>query len=259
MATPPSDPTRRFSDRVDDYVRYRPGYPQALIERLVAETGISAGSVVADVGSGTGISTECLLGVGCTVFAVEPNAQMRAAAQQRLGPRPGFRSVAGSAEATGLPDASVDLVTAGQAFHWFDVPRSRAEFRRILRPPRPVALFWNTRLRDATPFLVAYEAVLREFGTDYAQVHHEGKEARLAAELDPGPWKRFAFPSSQQFDLAGLTGRVLSSSYVPAADDPRRGPLLEELRRLFEAYEENGRVQLLYETVLYVGALGGVD
>jgi SAM-dependent methyltransferase len=254
MATPP-DPTRRFSDRVADYVRYRPGYPPALIESLVAETGISAGSLVADVGSGTGISTECLLGAGCTVFAVEPNREMRAAAERRLAARPGFRSVAGTAEATGLPEASVDLVTAGQAFHWFDVPRSRAEFRRILRPPRPVALFWNRRLRDATAFLAAYEALLQEFGTDYAQVHHEGKEARLAAELAPGPWREFTFPNVQQLDLAGLEGRALSSSYVPAAADPRRAPLRAALRRLFETHQENGRVRILYEAVLFLGTI----
>jgi len=161
------EPTERFSDRVGDYLRYRPRYPQALVPVLEEEMRLAPAWVVADVGSGTGFSAEPFLAHGNVVFAVEPNGAMRRAAEERLGDRPGFRGVAGSAEATGLEGTSVDLVAAGQAFHWFDLEECREELIRILRPPRWVALFWNTRRLTGSGFLEGYEALLREFGTDY--------------------------------------------------------------------------------------------
>jgi SAM-dependent methyltransferase len=252
------DPTRRFSDRVADYVRYRPGYPEALLRALVEGAGLGSDSAVADVGSGTGISTELLLRTGCRVFAVEPNAEMRAAAEERLGGEPRFRSVAGTAEATGLPDGSVDLVAAGQAFHWFDRGRFRSECLRILRPPPEggrVALFWNARRTDSTPFLRAYEELLRRFGTDYERVDH----LRLGpADFDPffgGPYESRRFPNEQAFDFPGLRGRLLSSSYTPGPGHPDHEPMLEELRRLFDRHQEDGRVRFEYDTELHLGRL----
>ena len=149
----PSDSNTRFSDRVADYVRTRPGYPTAVLDILGTETGLNPATVVADVGAGTGLSAELFLRNGNTVFGVEPNREMREAAESLLAGYANFHSVAGSAESTTLPDASVDLIVAGQAFHWFDVPRARAEFRRILRPDGVVVLMWNTRRLDTTPFL----------------------------------------------------------------------------------------------------------
>ncbi|HSL83699.1 MAG TPA: class I SAM-dependent methyltransferase [Thermoanaerobaculia bacterium] len=250
------DPTRRFSDRVADYVRYRPGYPEALLRALVEETGLGPGSRVADVGSGTGISTELLLRSGCTVFAVEPNDAMRAAAEARLSSEPRFRSVAGTAEATGLPDAGADLVAAGQAFHWFDRERFRTECRRILRPAPGggrVALFWNSRQTGPTPFLRDYEALLRRFGTDYERVDH----LRLGpADFEPffgGPYLSRRFPNRQVFDFEGLRGRLLSSSYTPGPGHPDHAPMLAELRRLFDRHQEGGRVRFEYDTELHLG------
>jgi len=253
---PGRDPTQRFSGRADDYARHRPGYPPDLLCAIAREAALSESSAVADIGSGTGISTELLLGRGCTVFAVEPNEEMRARAERRLAARAGFVSVRGSAERTTLPDASVDLVAAGQAFHWFDRERARQEFRRILRPPGWVALFWNSRRAD-TPFLAAYEALLQRFAVDYREVNHERVgSAEIAAFLGGPPLER-SFPNEQALDWDGLRGRLLSSSYAPPAGHPDHAPMLVELRRAFDAHAEGGRVRMLYDTRLYLGRQGG--
>lgn len=249
MAT---DPTQRFTDRVADYVRYRPGYPDALLRVLQESAGLAARSVAADLGSGTGISTELLLRAGGTVFAVEPNDAMRAAAEERLGGRPGFRSVAGTAEATTLPDASVDLVAAGQAFHWFRPEPARAEMLRILRPAGGVALFWNRR-RDETPFGAGYESVLRRHGVDYAQVDHRNVDDDVISRfLAPG-WERLSFENAQELDLESLTGRMMSASYAPPVGHPWREPAVAALAALFAQHQSAGKVRVEYETVLYLG------
>jgi ubiquinone/menaquinone biosynthesis C-methylase UbiE len=259
------DPTRRFSDRVANYVRYRPGYPEALLATLVSEAGLGpesgSGSAVADVGSGTGISTELLLRAGGEVYAVEPNAEMRAAAEARLGGEPRFHSVAGTAEATTLPSASVDLVAAGQAFHWFDVERTRAELARILRDTpagrAQVALFWNSRRTDASPFLRAYEELLQRFGTDYAEVDHTKIGADTLERFFGERYEKLVFLSHQDFDSEGLQGRLLSSSYAPGPGHPHHEPMLAALRRIFDQNQEEGRVRFVYDTKLYLGRLHG--
>ncbi|HEV2131391.1 MAG TPA: class I SAM-dependent methyltransferase [Longimicrobiaceae bacterium] len=248
------DPTQRFSDRVANYVRYRPGYPVGILQTLRAETGLSPVSIVADLGSGTGISAELFLREGCTVYAVEPNAEMRAAAEARLGGYPGFHSLAGTAEATRFPDRSVDLVTAGQAFHWFDLPRTRVECLRILRPGGWAALFWNVRRTGSTPFLRTYEELLLTYGTDYAQVRHDniGPDA-LGEFFGPGGYRTAVFPNEQSFDLEGLKGRTLSASYTPAPGHPNHAPMLEALTRIFHAHQEEGRVRFEYDTEMLYG------
>ena len=165
-----ADAKQRFSNRVADYVRYRPSYPPALLDRLRSECGLRAESVIADIGSGTGLLSELFLKNGNRVFGVEPNEAMRLAGEEYLASYDGFVSVNGSAEATTLDDASVNFVTAGQAFHWFDQNAARAEFLRILKPAGWVVVIWNERLTDASPFVREYEDLLRKFGTDYASV-----------------------------------------------------------------------------------------
>ncbi|MGH9381192.1 MAG: class I SAM-dependent methyltransferase [Thermoanaerobaculia bacterium] len=251
----PVDPTRRFFDRVADYVRYRPGYPEALLRTLIDETGLGTGSAVADIGSGTGISAALLLRSGCRVYGVEPNPEMRHAAEEQLACEPRFTSVAGSAEATTLPDASIDLVAAGQAFHWFDRGRARGEFVRILRPHRQVALFWNARRSESTPFLRAYESLLLRFGTDYRQVDHTRLGREVFDRFFDGPYAGRRFPNEQVLDFAGLRGRLLSSSYAPAPGHPDHEPMLDELRRIFDRCQDDGHVRLEYETELYLGTL----
>jgi SAM-dependent methyltransferase len=251
-------PTERFSNRVGDDARHRPRYPPAVVATLAAEAGLGPGSTVADVGSGTGISSELFLRRGCAVAAVEPNREKRRAAEGFLASFPRFLSIAGSAEATTLPDGSVDFVVAAQAFHWFDRDKARAEFARILKPGGRVVLLWNSRRLDATPFLIDYEALLQRFGTDYRAVHEsyldEGAVRRFFA---PAPCERRAFPNEQAVDFEGLRGRLLSSSYVPAPDQPSARPMLEELARLFARHQDGDRVSFLYTTELYFGRLAG--
>src|ERR1700744_1650569 len=153
-----TDSTQRFTDRVADYVKYRPSYPRDVVSFLHETCGVAPDAQVADIGAGTGISARLFLDAGHPVIAVEPNLAMREAANAWLAPYENFRSVAGTAEATTLEDASVDLVIAAQAFHWFDPVATRREFARILRPQGHVALFWNSRLLDRSPFLAGYEA-----------------------------------------------------------------------------------------------------
>lgn len=259
-----TDPTRRFSNRVEDYIRYRPGYPPEVLDYLTCEFGLAPQHVIADVGSGTGILTELLLRHGNAVLAVEPNAEMRAAAERLLHSFAGFRSVAGTAELTTLPAASVDWITAGQAFHWFDVDRTRLEFARILRRGTSgsagvgwVALLWNNR-REHTPFLQEYERLLREFSTDYATIKHQNVESdgRLARFFGAGAHTLRTFSNRQLFDFDGLKGRTLSASYMPAEGQPHHAPMLAALAQLFAHHAVNGQVVLEYDTQVYVGRVG---
>jgi ubiquinone/menaquinone biosynthesis C-methylase UbiE len=250
-------PTKRFTDRVANYIAYRPKYPAAVVEFMRAELGLEQSSIVADVGSGTGIWTEMLLqSGGCrTVFAVEPNDAMREAAETLLGKLPNFVSVNGAAEATTLADASVDLVTAAQAFHWFDAERARAEFARILKPGGWAALLWNMRKVDATPFLCELERILRAYGTDYGDGVAEFPRAEVVESFFTGKFRTKSFPNAQAFDYEGLRGRWLSASYVPLAGHPNHEPMFDALRRAFDRYNTNGTVTIEYDAVVYYSQL----
>jgi SAM-dependent methyltransferase len=249
------DPTKRFSSRVEDYIRYRPTYPTDVIAWLAAECGLTAQSRIADIGSGTGILARLFLDFGCHVFAVEPNADMRAGAERQLLVVPRFHSVDGRAEATTLPGASVDFVTAGQSFHWFDAAAARAEFRRVLTPAGWVVLIWNERL--VTPgFLTEYEDLLQRLSADYGRVDHRqiGSQA-IGQFFANGLWREVSFPNRQDFDWEGIRGRLLSSSYAPLPGSPQFAPMMEELKAIFLKYNQDGQVKLVYETKMYAGQL----
>jgi SAM-dependent methyltransferase len=251
-----TDPTRRFTRRVDNYVKYRPSYPRAVLDLLESQCGLTSDSVVADVGSGTGILSELLLENGNRVLGVEPNTEMRETGERMLERYPLFASVAGTAEATTLDDGSVDFVTAGQAFHWFEVERTRAEFRRILRPGGWVVLIWNSRRRDTTSFLVAYERLLRKHGTDYEQVEHGRSAAGMVGDFfRPRGYDTETFDNAQTFDLDGLKGRLLSSSYVPGPGEPGSEAMLREAQEIFDEYQTDGKVTIEYDTKVYYGRL----
>jgi SAM-dependent methyltransferase len=244
----------RFSDRVANYVRYRPGYPHELLDVLRRHTGLRAGMRVADVGSGTGISSRLLLDAECEVFAVEPNAAIREAAENLLGANPRFHSIAAPAEATTLADRSVEMIFSAQAFHWFDRERARAEFSRILKPGGSIALVWNVRQTDSAPFLRDYEALLKTFATDYAQVRHENvDDGAFRSFFTHGRYEKHTLPNAQHFDFDGLRGRLLSSSYAPAEGHPLHAPMLAELRRIFDAHQRDGKVSFLYDTEIVIG------
>jgi len=252
----PLNPTARFSDRVEDYVRTRPGYPAAVLDALRSDLGLRPEHAVADVGSGTGLLSRLFIDNGNVVYGVEPNQAMAEAAVAVLGSSGRFHAVAGRAEATTLEPASVALVAAGQAFHWFSVPETRVEFERILRPGGGVALVWNLRRLDSSPFLRDYEAFLRHWSTDYDEVSQRYAEpGALRALFGPRGWREHSFDNVQRFDLEALRGRLLSSSYTPREGDPRRAPMLAELPRLFETHARDGRVDFEYDTRLFVGRL----
>ncbi len=196
-----------------------------------------------------------LLQNGNKVFAVEPNLDMREAADRLLAEFPNFMSIAGKAEQTTLADASVHFLTAAQAAHWFDRAEARNEFRRILKPGGWLVLLWNERLLDKTPFLRAYEEILLAYGTDYAEVRHERTTDAVNEFFDPAPYQERTFAMTQQFDYAGLEGRLLSSSYAPGPGHPKHAPMLQKLRRVFEEHAVNGRVEFEYVTRVYFGKL----
>jgi SAM-dependent methyltransferase len=247
---------QRFSNRVADYVRYRPSYPAGVLTFLSENCGLLRHHVVADIGSGTGLLSKLFVRNGNHVYGVEPNAEMQEAGDEFLRVYPNFAGITGSAEATTLADRSIDFVTTGQAFHWFDPIASRKEFSRILKPGGWVVVVCNERLTDSTPFLRDYEALLRRFGTDYAHVSDSyplpedmqsffGARGFLSHEL----------PNAQEFDLDGLSGRLRSSSYAPAANHPDFPQMMNELKHIFAAYQHNGIVRFDYRTRIYAGNL----
>lgn len=252
---PASDPTSRFSDRVDNYLRHRPGYPAAVLELLKDECGLKPSSVVADIASGTGLLTRMFLENGNRVYGVEPNPEMRRAGERLLRPYPNFTCVAAAAESTSLPEHSVDFVTAAQAAHWFDLPKARAEFARILRPEGWCVLLWNERRTDATPFLCAYEKILLVYGADYKEVRHERTTAEIDSFFAPSKFHSRSFDMRQEFDYPALEGRLLSSSYTPSQGHPNYTPMLKALRAIFDEFNVDGRVTFEYDTRMYYGQL----
>ena len=252
-SVPDSHSTTRFSNRVEDYVRYRPGYPPEVIEVLAKGYGFTSGAVVADIGSGTGLLTRLLLENGNTVYGVEPNLEMREAGEVFLAEYPRFTSLPGTAEATGLPDATVDWVTAGQAFHWFDQRAVKEEFRRILRPDGQVLLIWNIAEDDSTPGIRAYYALCEEFGTDFHKVRQSWRVEGVG-DFFAGPHDLHVLPNEQYFGFEGLYGRLRSSSYIPK-EGPRVEEMSVQLREIFEEYAENGQFCFPCQTKMYVGRM----
>lgn len=248
------DSTQRFTNRADNYARFRPSYPAAVLDCLRDECGLNAASVVADIGSGTGILTGQLLDRAGTVYAVEPNAAMRAEAEKALGGRANFVSVDGMAEATTLPGGSVDLVTAGQAFHWFDVEPTRREFRRILRPDGCVALVWNKRDAHDGGFTQAHEALLGEFARDYHHARHAGRVDSIDRLFTAGLEERH-FRQERRLDYQAVYGSLLSLSDAPLPGDARYEPMIARLRAIFDDHAQDGFVVLRYQTGLYFGHL----
>jgi SAM-dependent methyltransferase len=256
-----TDFTQRFTGRVEDYARYRPTYPPELLDLLRRECGLTEDAVVADVGSGTGILARLVLENGNRVIAVEPNDEMRRAGELLLSEHGRFESVRGTAEATTLPQESVNLITAGQAFHWFDPAPARKEFARVLRPSGRVVLVWNDRRKHGTPFQGAYEALLETYATDYAEVQHgrKGSLENIRSFFAPNPVHTATFDNKQVLDYDGLLGRLRSSSYVPAEGQQGHRAMVDELQRIFREHENGGRVVMEYDTRVYFGLLVGGD
>ncbi|HVS83739.1 MAG TPA: class I SAM-dependent methyltransferase [Pyrinomonadaceae bacterium] len=249
------DPTKRFSNRVENYIKYRPSYPSDVISLLEVECGLTPASVIADVGSGTGILSGLFLKHGNRVFGVEPNREMRAAGDKLMAQYPKFSGIDATAEATTLVNASVDFITAGQSFHWFDREKARAEFVRILKPRGWVVLIWNGFRVETSPLNNAYQQLVLKYGTDYQEVRREVIGCEVESFYAPGDCKCARFEFQQVFDFEGLKGRLLSSSYAPEPAHSDYEPMLRELQEIFDANKKEGKIVFHYETELYYGQL----
>jgi SAM-dependent methyltransferase len=251
-----SDSKNRFSNRVADYLRYRPRYPAGVLDLMRVQSLLSPSHAIADIGSGTGFLAELFLKNGNAVFGVEPNQEMREAGEEYLTTYPRFTSINGSAEATTLSDSSVSFVTVGQAFHWFDPAGTRAEFARILRPNGGVAIVWNDRSTAESGFVRAYEDLLLRFGTDYTRVKDSYPQSEdIRAFFGHSNFLTRELANFQVFDLDGLRGRLRSSSYAPAEGHPNCKPMIAELDKLFAAHQRDNQVRMEFSTWVYLGQL----
>jgi SAM-dependent methyltransferase len=250
------DPTKRFSGRVESYRLHRPGYPSAIVDLLTRECGLNSTSVIADIAAGTGLLTEIFLARAFNVVAVEPNQQMREACATLTAQYPQHRCVEGTAELTGLDDDSVDLITVGQAMHWFDLKRTRSEFVRILKSGGWCAVLYNNRRLTGDAFHEGYEQILIEHGTDYSKVRDSHlDEDRLAAFFAPNTMRSATFQNGQHLTLDGLMGRVLSSSYMPQPGHPRHEAMSRSVDAHFNEHQTGGHVAMKYDCVVCYGQL----
>ena len=229
------------------YVKYRQGYPDTLVPLIEKKAELTTGSVIADVGCGTGLLAEAFLKNGYAVQGVEPNQEMRESAEQRLRGFSRFRSVAGSAEATGLEPRSIDLVTVGRAFHWFDTARALAEFSRILKPDGWCVIVWNRR--KASPFMNAYDSFLQTYCDDYRQMRSARDQQRKLLE-DLG-FCLATLAHGETCTLEQLRGRILSLSVTPDPENPKFEPMLQSIEGLFREHEVQGHVRFEYDTLVY--------
>lgn len=246
-----SDTVERFSNRVENYVKYRPGYPTEVLGLFKRDLGLTPESVIADIGSGTGLSSKPFLENGNTVYGVEPNEAMRVAAEKYLKDFPTFKSIDGTAENTTLPNESIDIIVAAQAFHWFEGKKTRVEFKRVLKPGGYVSLIWNERQLDTTEFLREYEKLLLQFANDYEKVRHENIDEQKLRAFFLTEFKKATFPNVQIFDFEGIKGRLSSSSYMPAEGSEVFVPMVNELKSLFDKYQESGKIKVFYDTNIY--------
>ena len=249
------DATKRFSDRVEQYVLYRPSYPTSIISFLENQYQLNSKWNIADIGSGTGISSKLFLDAGYAVTAVEPNDEMRQAAENLLYSYPTFTSIDGKAEESGLATHSFDLIIAGQAFHWFDAKAFKTECKRIGKEKALVLLCWNERLVN-TDFLKAYEALILKYAIDYTSIDHRNiSDAIIQEFFTSHTFEKKTFPNVQRFDFTGLKGRLLSSSYIPNSNAASYENMINELQLIFQQYQHNNQVEIHYTTGLYIGLI----
>ncbi|QNL48263.1 class I SAM-dependent methyltransferase [Olivibacter sp. SDN3] len=246
--------THRFSNRVDDYVKYRPSYPPTIISLLQEKYQLKNNSRIADIGSGTGISSALFLDAGYEVIGVEPNKEMRDRSVELLANYTKFEVKDGTAENTELEAHSIDVIVAGQAFHWFDRLKTKKEFQRILAASGKVILLWNERLTQ-TPFEKDYDELIVKHGIDYVSVDHRNiDEQKIQTFFEPGACAIEVLANWQIFDFEGLKGRLLSSSYMPSHHEAGYEEMVGDLRLLFDRYQQNGEIRINYETKLYIGS-----
>lgn len=249
------DNTKRFSNRAENYVKFRPSYPSEAINYLYTNIGINKDSIIADIGSGTGIFTKLILTQKNKVYAVEPNKEMREAAENMLSKYKNFISVNGTAENTTLTSSSVDFVVSAQAFHWFDGLKAKKEFSRILHPNGKVILVWNRRIKEGNPLFIDYEQLLVHYGKDYKKISVENTRNTKLEEIFQNTYDTRMFPNNQCLNFDQLKGRLLSLSCAPLPGDDDYEPMIKELKDIFDKYNNNGFVSFQYQTIIYWGSI----
>lgn len=242
----------KFTGKADVYAKYRPSYPDALLDFLYAERGFSDAASIADIGAGTGIWSKKLAERGSDVVCVEPNADMLAQARQALAGLP-CRFVQAPAEHTTLGGASVDFITVAQAFHWFDPALFRAECQRILRPQGKVVLIWNQR--GESPARQDIKAINQRYCPNFKGFSGSilKSETLYADFFADGLYEKHTFPNDGQHDEDGFIGGCLSSSYAPNPGQESYAPYVEALRAVFRKYAPDGKLLLPYSTACYIG------
>lgn len=250
------NPVQRFSGTVDYYIKYRPAYPQTIFDFLIRECKLSDEALVADIGSGTGLMAQLFLKNGYSVLGVEPNDEMRRAGQQLLQGYPLFTSIKGTAEATTLAGQSVDLITVGEAFHWFEPLAARQEFGRLLKPGGWVVIARNV-LRQDSPFLAAHHNLKQKYREKNSPSRFTAETAaeKIKAFFAPQELHVRRFDNAQTLDYEGLKGRLLSASHSPRPEQPEFEAMLNELEALFQAYQKDNQVTLAYDCIIHYGQL----
>ncbi len=244
--------TTRFSNRVDNYVKYRPHYPSAIVDFLQEKHQLSPDKTVADIGSGTGISSLLFLDKGYRVTGIEPNKEMREKSEELLKDYSNFKTTSGTAENTLLGNASIDAILSGQAFHWFDKEKCSKEFERILQPNGLVILIWNERL-VASDFEKEYDKLIIQYASNYVSIDHRNiSDKDIEAFCQPHKVELTVFPNKQVFDFDGLKGRLLSSSYMPTENEKGFDEMITDLHTLFNKFQNNSTIEILYDTKVYV-------
>ena len=252
------DTKNRFSNKDENYVKYRPHYPKELIEFMQQKGLIKKGYKIGDIGAGTGKFTELLLQYGYSVIAVEPNGPMLEACKKIYGHYNDLTCLNGSSEHTKLSDISVDLITTAQAFHWFKMDETKKEWMRILKPDRYVALIWNSRIKgkNASSFQKEYENLVTKFGKGYTRMQKNFQvQEKINILFEKNGYKEFHTPYSQTFDFEELKGRLLSSSYTPQPEDEIYPEMIAALKDLFDKHQIEDQIQIDYDTELSYGKL----
>lgn len=245
----------KFTGKADVYAKYRPSYPDSLIDYLYSEIGFNENSLIADIGAGTGILTELLLKKKSFVYGVEPNDDMRCVAECSITKYKNYTSVKATAENTTLKSSSVDFITTAQAFHWFDRELFKHECNRILKPGGKVILIWNNR-DGQSPQVIENDKVNREYCP-----HFTGFSGGMSGDssddyndfFKDGIYKNKVFDNSLIFNEDYFIGRNLSASYAPKVTDKNYIPYITELKRLFVKYSDNGLISIPNYTHSYIG------
>ncbi len=243
----------RFSNRAENYARFRPGYPGEIFPFLENELTLTSDTHIVDIGSGTGLFAEPLLERGFSVKGIEPNDDMRKVAESRLKKYSLFESVNATAEETGLPESSIGLITIAQTFHWLDPVATRYECKRILAPGGQVVLAWNRQKGDSE-FEQKYNALREKYGiAERTSVQID--PVLIADFFSPNTSSTKIFPNKQLLDFEALKGQLLSKSYIPLPGHESYDEMITDLIRLFVNYNENGLVGIEYETLVIWGRL----